>query len=190
MPKTLSHNIPFFIIISALCLSACGQKGALYLGKVGKDQTDTPIFAEYSVATIVPNYLQLQTLTVGGSLAQIKQNHLPSWQALLTPSAARTNLIRYVVFDGDVLSDDAPITVLSGTVQNPNRRAPAVRQLSAGSYLRFRSLETGVNHLPRLLAAASRYLNQNNDFVRDAGRADFLTENEQNIDLYFAVEKR
>lgn len=190
MPKTLSRSMQIFFIIPVLFVSACGQKGALYLGKAGEDKTDKPIFVPQKSDDIVPNYVQLQTLTVGGMLAQIKQTHLPSWQALLATTATETNLIRYVVFDGDVLGEKTPLTVLSGTVQNQSIHTDATRQITAGNYLRFRSLETGVNHLPSLLATAERYFKHNPRLVRDKKRPDFLTENQQNIDLYLAVEKR
>lgn len=190
MPKTLSYVVRFLLILNVFLLFACGQKGALYLGENDTERSDVPIFVPKNDTDIVPNYLQLQPLTIGGTLAQIKQNHLPSWQALLAPSEEATDLIRYVVFDGDVLGKKTPLTVLSGSVQNKRIRAEAQRELSAGSYLRFRSLETGVQHLPALLASAQRYLDRHPEIRRAEKRVDFLTETEHNIDLYLAVEKR
>ncbi len=189
MPKILSVMMRFLLIFNVFFLFSCGQKGALYLGEAEQDHSDEAIFMPQTDNDIIPSFLQLQPLHIGGTLAHINHRHLPSWQALLTVTDSSTNLIRYVVFDGDVLGESTPLAVLVGSVQNQNVRAPAQRQLAAGNYLRFRSLETGVNHLPGLLASAERYLAKHPTFKRAKG-PDFLTEQQQNIDLYLAVEKR
>ncbi len=190
MPKNLSTMMRFLLIFNVFFLLACGQKGALYLGEAEQDHSDEAIFMPQTDNDITPSFLQLQPLHIGGTLAHINHRHLPSWQALLTVTDSSTNLIRYVVFDGDVLGESTPLAVLVGSVQNQNVRAHAQRQLAAGGYLRFRSLETGVNHLPGLLASAERYLAKHPTLKRAQQRPDFLTEQQQNIDLYLAVEKR
>lgn len=185
--------VVFGLLGSLLVLSACGQKGALYLSDKSsqKTQPDTGIFIKENQAEVLPELVLMNHVKVAGELAQINQNNVPSWQAVLTADAGETNLVRYVVFDNSLLTPTQPRTMLIGTVQNAKLAKvnyTAQQVIPKGSYLRFRAIESGVKYVPKLIASARAYFQQNKN-IRHRNAPDFLIENQQAIDLYIAVEK-
>lgn len=173
-------------------LFACGQKGALYLAeKKPKQPTEEGIFIKQPATTVLPDVVQMNHVKVVGKLAQINQNNVPSWQAALTTAHNNTNLVRYVIFDDNLLIPAKPRTMLIGTVQNPHLATDThaeQRVIPSGNYLRFRATETGVQYIPKLIAAARTYVAENAG-IRHRNAPDFLIDNQQAIDLYIAVER-
>lgn len=180
---------PQFFFLIALFISACGQKGDLYLGKE-KPVNKSPVFsAENQPKAIRPELIAVNQSIVVGQIAQINRNSTLAWQTVLAENRIDTNLVRYIVFKHDVLSSDKdPMTLLIGSIQaNPKANDPQ-QPISAGSYLRFRSKQSGANQVTVLLSQAKQYFNDQQRW-RQQLAANFLTENQQYIDLYIPVER-
>ncbi len=185
-----------FLFISVVFVSACGQKGALYLPdqKVTvKKKAESDLLAPPQKGRITTTLLSLESLNIGGKLAQLNHENPRGWLALLSAPSESQDKLRYVVFDGDVLGKTSPLTVLVGQVQNQALKSDnSQRTLSEGTYLRVRSLETGVTYLPALMTKANEYFATHPTVKRKShmARTDFLIESQKNIDLYLAVEPK
>lgn len=191
MPKILYPHFTIFFLAAAGLLTACGQKGPLYLEKdapKSEKQQSQSVFAPKQAERITTTLVQLNALNIGGTAATLNPAQLPSWKAILNTKESDTNAVHYVSFDGDVLANQR-IGVVVGQVQNPRIKAPQQRSVSAGRYLRVRSLETGASHMPSLLSAAKDYLAKNPALSRTPA-SDFLIDSAGNLDLYLSVEKK
>ncbi|PID63347.1 MAG: hypothetical protein CR974_02045 [Gammaproteobacteria bacterium] len=192
MPKFFSQQRVLFGLVAALSLVACGQKGLLYLPTlepVLPKETPKNPDAPVQQGRITTSLVNLDTLTIAGQLAQLNPAQQKSWQALLTRPADAPERLRYVVFSGDILDKSQSLTVLSGYVKNTTIETSQQRQIIAGTYLRIRSLETGLNRVPSLMGAAETYLKKMPS-VKRTNISDFLIESDDNIDLFLSVEKK
>ncbi len=185
-----------FLFSSIVFVTACGQKGALYLPDFKatvKKNSESDLLVPPQKGRVTTTLLSLESLNIGGKLAQLNHENPQGWLALLsTPVDSKDNL-RYVVFDGDILGKTSPLTVLVGQVQNKALKSDnSQRTLNAGTYLRVRSLETGVTYLPALMAKANEYFVAHPNVKRKThvARTDFLIESQKNIDLYLSVEPK
>lgn len=178
-----------FFIFLLLWLSACGQKGPLYLEDKPEAQEQPTIIIDNPNANIIPDYALIDQLTISGQSIELNQNTAMGWEAVLTPEENTTNLIRYVVFNQNmVTSDYQTITMTIGSVQKKRIPKQARETIQRGNYLRFRSLERGVDQIPTLLNRIKHYFAANPQLSRSNGK-DFLIENQQYIDIYIPVEK-
>lgn len=177
-----------------LILSACGQNGALYLAEKtnkNKKTEDSGVFMKKPEVAIVPSFVPINTVSVVGRLAQINENNVPSWQAVLTRDSNDSNPLRYIVLQDNILQPTDSIAMLIGTVRNTDEKSlndserMTIRQ---GNYLRFRSLEAGASHIPQLIASARRYMSQATH-VKPRSAPHFFIENQQAVDLYIAIER-
>lgn len=174
-------------LLMPVILVACGQKGALYLDATGvSSHNDSTFIVAGKASDIVAKQVEISTLNIVGERAQVQHNNTPSWQKLLH-SEESVNLIRYVSFSNDVLGS-SPYNVLLGRVQKPNSDKHRQKTIPSGLYLHFHSPESGIHHIPSLLSTASRYLQQHRQ-LRRRPQDDFLTEKQQSIDLYIAIER-
>ncbi len=203
MPKNLSRHLPLLSICAVCLLSACGQSGALYLPDTETTAEKTPAATTAVKAKpsskpqatktyndrVTTALVTLEALNITGKLAQFNPSQQQSWQALLAARPDDNNHLRYVTFEGDVLNDKQPLTVLVGHPQNKKLETRVNRSIAAGRYLRVRSLETGVNHIPTLIAVAKDYLKHTANSRRKGG-GDFLIDTQENIDLFIAVEAK
>ncbi len=179
---------PLFLVMLAFVVS-CGQKGPLYLPKDAPPKKEHTSFPAKKETADAPNLVAIQPLVIVGRLAQINATTPPVWNAILTDKASKSDLVRYIVFDDDVLSRKTPLKMLIGKVSKGQTGQPVVsRQLEGGNYLRFRSLETGFGHTATLIDRAVVYLNNHPGMRNNAGK-DFLIDAQGNIDLYIAVKK-
>lgn len=186
----------FYALFSALplLLFACGQKGALFLAdessqNTKQNQQQPFLNADNPDADITPHLVTLQAITVSGKLTRLSENTVLGWQAVLPLQTDETNLIRYVIVENNLLAENTPVDMLIGYVQSKVVQGHIRQKLPAGTYLRFRSIESGTAHIPTLISHAKAYLQANPQWVRGKGK-DFLTDNQQAIDLYLSVEKK
>ncbi len=192
------------IILMLFLLSACGQKGPLYLQDKASEKSPATSAAnlpdmlpETSFETSPdssPDKLLLNSLEVVAAQVQIQQNNTPAWQAVLAQSDDSVNPIRYVIFTNNLLGDP-PYQLSVGQARpidkkiNSDNNIKQISIIEGGVYLRFRSLERGLNHIPALIAAAKTYLQHHPEIHRRSSTRDFLTEDRQNIDLFIAIER-
>ncbi len=205
MPKNLSRHLPILNVSAVCLLLACGQSGSLYLpdtpitdnsakptaDKTAKtrqaEQQPTPVSKKND--RITTTLMTVETLNITGKRVQLDPSQQQSWQALLATDANDDNPLRYVTFDGNVLDKSQPLTVLVGHPQNKTIETRISSTIVAGLYLRVRSLETGINHIPTLIAVADNYL-KHTPTIRRANNSDFLIDTQDNIDLFIAVEAK
>ncbi len=180
------------VILILFLLSACGQKGPLYLQDKVPEKPKAVFTTKTS--TIQPDKISLKPLKIVTAQVQMQKNNTPAWQAVLVQSEDSVNLTRYVIFTNDLLGDP-PYQLSVGQARPIDKKIKIdnnIKQISMiedGLYLRFRSLERGLNHIPALIAAAKTYLQQHPEIHRRFSARDFLTENRQNIDLFIAIER-
>ncbi len=212
------------IILMLLLLSACGQKGPLYLQDKASEkspatsaaalpeklpetpsktlpETSSKTLPETSSETLPetspdspPDKLLLKPLKIVAAQVQIQQNKTPAWQAVLAQSDDSVNLMRYAIFHNDLLGGP-PYQLSVGQAQPIDKKIKIdnnIKQASlieGGLYLRFRSLERGLNHIPALITAAKTYLQHHPEIHRRSSARDFLTEDRQHVDLFIAIER-
>lgn len=187
----MKKAFPYFFF-TVLALSACGQKGSLYLGEK-KVTEKAPVFTSKAPEIAAkPDIIHVNQSLIAGKLAAISSNALTIWEAVLSEKIeGDTNLIRYIVFDYNVkqTNTDNPIELLIGTIQAAPKPAIPQRALRSGTYLRFRSKEKGYTHVPTLLKNAKSYLQRHSQWV-PLTQPNFLTDNQQFLDLYIPVERK
>lgn len=179
----------FFILF----LLACGQKGALYMPKQVPEKNalaDRAVFAS-SLPMVLPDLLWIKSIPVVGKAIRINQLDTLGWQAVLSTDEGGGE--RYFVASDGFLKEKLPMILWVGRSKSSlptagSQLAQQVQRLTAGYYLRFRSLDSGAFYLPKLLASARHYFQQNSS-IKPRGTGDFFIDNQQVIDLYIAVEK-
>lgn len=186
--ETMQKVFRYFFFAIVLLTVACGQKGALYLSEEEDTDPKRPaVTIDNPNAKIIPDFVQIEQLTISGKLVELSQNTATGWQALLFREE-KDQSIRYVIFEDNLINNSGKsLTMLLGTVQSKVIRNQIRDDVPAGNYLRFRSLEKGVAQIPTVINRAKSYLAANPRLQRGVGN-DFLIENNQYIDLYIPVE--
>ncbi len=179
---------PLFLLLAA-GLSACGQKGPLFLADEQTSETEKPIIViDNPNADIQPDFVEINPLIISGQLTELNENTAAGWEAVLAPVEESSNLIRYVVFMTSPIAQPTPtFSMLIGNAQKKIIKGQTRKRLTGGNYLRFRSLERGVDQIPTLINRVNSYLAAN-PHLKQGSANDFIIENEQLIDLYISVE--
>ncbi len=171
-----------------LGLVACGQKGPLYLPDKPITEKKPTVITDNPNVKIQPDFIQFSSLIISGKKAQIEKNTASAWKKMLVPLNGSRNLIRYVVFNQSVENAKAPFAMTLGFVQKKQIKGQVNQVINTGSYLRFSSIEHGVDQIPTLLNRVKDYFANNKD-IRHGKNKDFLVENNGRIDIYISMEK-
>lgn len=188
MQKTLSRYVAIFLLPMFCLLFACGQKGALYLTEKDSPANTQGIFSQPAEQPLNTHLIDLTALHIVGESTSFSPNRQSDWKALLSHQSGDTNLLRYIVFTGDLLDNQTPITALVGYVQNSHIQSKEQQTLAAGRYLRIQSTTLNRNKVPTLLVAVKKYL-QANPTIKRTHRGDFMIQSPTKLDVYLAVEK-
>lgn len=176
------------LILLGTGLSACGQKGALFLAEDAPPTEKSSVIIDNPNASIKPDFIEMSGLTISGQLTQLNENNAAGWESVLAPLTETTNLVRYVVFTESPVGKTNPtFTMLIGNPQEKIIKGQTRKRLSGGNYLRFSSLERGVDQIPTLLNRVNSYFAEN-PRLRHGKAGDFIIENDRRIDLYISVE--
>ncbi len=171
-----------------LGLGACGQKGPLYLPNKPIKEEKLTVITNNPNAKIKPEFIQFKSIIVSGKKAQIEKNTASAWQKMLVPLKNSRNLVRYVVFSRAVNNAKTPFAMTVGFVQKKNIKGQVNQKINTGFYLRFSSVEHGINQIPTLLNRVKEYFDNHKD-IRHGKNKDFLVENKGRIDIYISMEK-
>lgn len=174
----------FFLLLS---LSACGQKGPLFLTDEETKREKPTLAIDNPNAKVQPDLITFNELTISGQKTKLAQNTAVGWETVLAVGTD-TQLVRYVVFDKPLTVKSPTLSMLIGHAQRKDIKGQTAVKLADGNYLRFRGLERGVDQIPTLLNRIDDYF-ANNPAIRHGGNKDFLVENQSFVDIYVSVEK-
>ncbi len=189
------------LLILSVGLSACGQKGALFLPETSGSKST----ASASAKDIQPKMVTISAFTISGSRRELTENSAAGWKSLFASLEVSNNLIRYVAFDTSPV-DNYPVeqsaaensaaenpptptlTVVVGTPQKKNINGQVKTAVDGGRYLRFASRNRGVTDIPTLIEHARSHLQTTSD-IKHGTAGDFIIESQHAIELYISVTK-